>query len=122
MFVQKVAKIIGASGCYLACVLRQFQSEAEILRKYEEYLKAGWIKDDCTMLRPDLIAQDISRKKWSVRFEGPKYTCREDEWEVDEWKWGKLRHFCLPNWDPLEDSNTRTNGEIVAKRVFKRIG
>jgi hypothetical protein len=64
--------------------------------------------------------------RWTVEKAGPDYVPVKGERVVDRWERNitgvVIGHFRLPDWDSLHDSKTVKYGQIVSKRVFRRVG
>ena len=118
--IQKIAQAIGEFGCYYLCILKLFNRENEALSLYTYFTQAKIMKPDCFINFPDKMAKHLSGQTWTVTHEPADYVAKPGEKEVHRYEWGKLSHFVLPDWDPLQDSNTRKNGRLVSKRIFRR--
>lgn len=125
MEIQQILKALGDGGCYFLCILRHFGQEDEAVRWYKKAVGLRMMDLDCFIKRPEQIAGFLSKKRWSVRHEGPEYQAGPREWLIERYERktpvGAFAHFVLPDWDPLGQSLTRTQGTLVSKRVFKEI-
>lgn len=126
MAIQRDFDMIGRYGCYLLCLLRVANKEDQVHQFYKLYNKLGYIDEECTILRPDLIIQDLLHKKVKV---SKHPGAARSEWLSDKKKYivvnrwynpdtGKA-HFALPNWDPYGDSVTIKNGMIESVRLYE---
>ena len=123
MEIQQIHKALGDGGCYFLCILRHFDQEEESVRWYHKAVGLKYMKPDCFLDRPDQIASMVSKKRWTVRHEGPEYEPGPKEWVIERYERkstaGNWSHFVLPDWDPLGVSVTRSQGVLASKRVFK---
>lgn len=125
MEIQQILKSLGDGGCYFLCILKHFDQEEEAVRWYHKAVGLKYMKPDCYLDYPNQIAQMLSKKRWTVRHEGPTYEPGPKEWVIDRYErkttMGTQAHFVLPDWDPLGNSLTRSQGALVSKRVFKEV-
>ena len=119
--VQWWAQKIGSYGCYLLCILKHFGAEMDVIKWYKRFLDEGFVRTDCFIKEPGRIAQELSGKKYEVRFEGPGYKVKDGEFAVLHWKSGSMEHFTLEAWDPMGHSLTRASGRVDSMRVFREV-
>jgi hypothetical protein len=131
---QKLMLTLGDGGCYFLSIvhiaedLLQRRLDAVVL--FIEAIDRKYCRENCYILKPDaLISMIYDDREWLVRKEGPFYLCENNEFEVLRFEWptpAKIySHFVVGDgkghihWDPLGDSNTVRNGELVSKRIFR---
>jgi hypothetical protein len=74
---------------------------------------------------PALFLTTISGDEWTVTKESADYIAQPGERVVERWErkvtGSTIGHFRLPEWDSLVDSKTVKYGQLVSKRVFRRV-
>lgn len=136
-------KCAGGNSCYFDCIMRLASrvtksplTATAIGQAIDRAADSGAIvyntKDDSspvnfTVIQPDKLMFMLTGKRYSVTKVSRDYKALPDELEVDFWALSEedgakdKGHFCLPDYDPLIDSNTRKNGFIYSKRIFRRL-
>jgi len=128
---QRVLEMLGKFGCYLLCLLKLAERilkktlNAEIV--YGEMLSRGFMDSECFLFRPDLILSALTGRRYTVRKEAADYELKPGEEEVLRYElkvnsMNTLAHFVLPDYDPYGESQTRTRGVLVSKRIFTLVG
>jgi hypothetical protein len=131
---QAIMKIIGESGCYFLSLVRAAeiitQSRIDAVNVYNLAVMRGYMKQDCFVLRPDMIMAVMTNQMWSIHKEGADYKTTHGEIVIHRYEWstprGLLAHFILAledgtRYDPLGESQTVKNGKLVSMRVLRRI-
>jgi len=123
-------------GCYFMSILflcnkwTNFTfSTALINDLYKSFHKKGWIDEECTVLNPNAIFGFLEFDVlYSDRHEPPTRICLADEIEIlcfHHWRYGE--HFTAGDglgrvtYDPWGVSRCATEGELVSKRIFRRL-
>lgn len=123
--IQEVTSALGNYGCYFLSILRHFNQEENCIKWFRKAVGLKYMGADCYLERPDLIAQMVSGKRWKIFKAAPDYKLGPKEWEVLRYELKRpgvtTAHFVLPDWDPLGKSVTRSQGQLVSKRVFKEV-
>jgi hypothetical protein len=80
-----------------------------------------WVKDPAGFLGA------LTGRRFLVEKVRGNYVCGKNEYEilfmtlsVENGK-KNIGHFVLPDWDPVQDSNTRRNGFVWSKRIFREV-
>ena len=130
---QRVYKILGENACYQLCLTRIAERVLGLpIDDYKVFVwgvTSGVIGEDCYIFYAARLLEHLTVDKWEVRKERPEYKCKENEFEIQRWEWEEVitgktivhSHFILPDYDPLEPSETVKNGKMVSKRICRRI-
>lgn len=126
---------IGQNGCYYFCLcdianeFNEKNSNCGIKSKIESYFdcwkyckEKGWIGKDCYIKDPCSILNYMTGHKWSVKWEEWNYVPKENEYQVEEWRWGLSQHFARikqRNYNPLNYSRCVDIGQITSQRIYK---
>ena len=116
-------------GCLLLCyvelaqrITNQKYNDHTAVVLYHHFVERGYIKDDCTVLKPDMIMQSlgVNLNGW-IRRESKSYEVKRSEYEIQEWSNARTgnTHFVLPDYDPLVDSVTVKEGKISSKIIVR---
>lgn len=131
---QTKALKIGNYGCYFLCLIKAATiatgEKLDILGIYTEATKRGCMDENCYMKDPAGLMQLLTGKRYTVSHMTDKYKAQKGEIEILNYglqRIGKyLNHFCLvldggEIYDPLGDSEVRTMGKVISKRILKRL-
>lgn len=99
-------------GCYYFCLLKWaeslgaiFRDDAAILRTFERHLQNGWVEQDCFVVAPTQILNDIQFDNTFTQVCRMGIEPKEKNYLV-YWKKPGYGHFTLMmdgvNWDPLD--------------------
>lgn len=131
MYTQLVCKKIGDSGCYFISLLRLVKSENVAISLYRQALHEGFIDADCFVRDPAGVLRLAAGGRWSVRHEGADYQPKLDELEILRFErqttGATYAHFVVGDgaghviYDPLGNSRTVAEGQLVSKRIVKRL-
>lgn len=116
--IQSKIKTIGENGCYWLAILAQCKFDGDILKYYDKCVAHKWIAEDCTVLHPNIIAQDLDPKYRSFTVTKSEEPSKDAYFSIQVWKNGAYTHFKLPDIDTLKNSNTVKNGKLVEYRHF----
>jgi hypothetical protein len=142
---QKLAKMIGETGCYALCLVKKAQDivghPLDVLSLIDVAMQCGFIVDDKGLYvkYPDAFMRLCSGIAWSVEKAGSGHTLpletrpKDDGFEVLRYEREVLpgqepAHFVLGDgrgavaWDPYGTSETISKGKLASKRIFTRIG
>lgn len=136
-------KCAGGNSCYFDCLTLLASRISGVPRTatmmgqaIDKAIDCGAIKfnqsdfsdnSNFTVTNPEKVLFLLTGKKYRVSIENRDYKAKSDELEADFYvlseENGKkgIGHFCLPDYDPLMSSNTRKNGFIYSKRIFRKI-
>lgn len=136
--IQRTLRRLGESGCYLISVhelARRLDpvNTPDIVTTYEYSVARGWVREDCFVIRPDLVIEWLTGLPWVVEHQSLSYTTGAQEYEILRLeKKTTLRtdaHFVLGDgagnlyWDPEGLTQTdyiRGGWTFVSKRIFRR--
>ena len=133
--MQRTAETIGKYGCYFLSLVKAGELltgiKRDASRLFQKAVEKGWSEDDCFLVRPDLILQDITGDPWKVRKEGADYIPKQGEIVILRYEYkttaGLLAHFVLAGsdgktiaYDPYYPSQTVAKGYLVSKRVLEK--
>lgn len=123
-------------GCYLMSILflcnkytnRELSTEL-INELYHVFHKHGWMDENCRILNPTAIFGYLGLDvRYTNRHERPERVCSSEEIEILYFKHGEAGgHFVCGNgrgivtYDPWGVSRSATDGELVSKRIFRRL-
>jgi len=92
---------------------------------YDAFVGREFMEENCRVLKPDHILRVLSvdLDGW-IRHEGPNYVRKLNEIEIEKWHNPRTKHthFIVGSpfrWDPLGDSVTVREGELVGKIVVR---
>lgn len=136
---QTICRRLGETGCYLLSIHEAARrldpvSTPDPIATYEHARAMGWIREDCFVLRPDLVIGWLTGQRWIVEHRPVEYRADVDEIEILRLeRRGTLRtdaHFVLGDgagnlmWDPegMRQLDYVGRGwEVVSKRIFRRV-
>jgi len=129
---QASAIVYGESGCYLDSLLESAGGSVDRLRYYRRAFDMKWMQEDCYILEPAEILQDLTYKAWICNKQGADYKCKPGEVEILRYERVKagvtLSHFVLGDgmgnikYDPMGDNSpTVRYGTLVSKRIFTEV-
>ncbi len=131
MNAQRIAANIGENGCYFISLLRLVNAEYGAIRVYKQALSLGIIAEDCYVENPPRLMELVAGGKWSVEHKPADYQTKPNEFEILRFErkttTKTFAHFVVGDgqgnveYDPLDDSNTVKYGELVSKRIVRRI-
>jgi len=133
----------GGNSCYFDCIttlasrVNGVPLTAETVgRAVDTAVDSGAVKFDWndysnpgnfTVADPARLLYLLTGRRYEVTWQPGNYVAAKDELEVDFWALSAADgdkgkgHFCLPDYDPLGESNTRRNGYIHSKRIFRKV-
>jgi hypothetical protein len=140
--VQKIAKMMGEYGCYflsLAYIAERITgSRYDIIEEAVYAMDRNSLNFDCFVRNPNDIMANLTGKKYMISKAGPKhslplnYILQDGEFEIlrfarfdEEGK--EIAHFVVGDgsgkvaFDPWKDSATVKLGELVSKRIVRRM-
>lgn len=131
MYTQLVCKKIGDSGCYFVSLLKIVHCDCAAIGLYQQALDAKIIDEDCFVQDPAALLALAAGGTWSVRRENANYQTQRDEWEILRFERKAATvtpaHFVVGDGfghvidDPLGNSRTVAEGQLVSKRIIKRL-
>lgn len=131
---QKIMLILGEGGCYFLSIIHIAEDLSQRiinpLPAYFQMVEKKLMKENCYIIKPAAIIEELyGDDGWTVTKEDALYICRPNEFEILRFEWptpSKIySHFVVGDgrgdvhWDPLGESNTVENGELVSKRIFR---
>ena len=142
--IQSFFKSAGEESCYVSCIIKTASritgtelTLRNVAKAIEAGIDAGYIdfnQKDYTDKRRNFYVIDpgkylslLTGKRFTCTKVSASYQCKKGDYEID-WKVlsqenGRkdIGHFVLPDWDPLQNSNTGKNGFIWSKRIFHEV-
>ena len=142
--MQSFFKSAGEESCYASCIIkiasritRTELTLRNIAKAMEAGIDAGYIdfntKDYSDKNRNFYVVEPakylglLTGKRFTCNKVSSSYTCKPGEYEV-LWKVlsqdnarKNIGHFVLPDWDPIQNSNTGKNGFTWTKRIFREV-
>lgn len=131
---QAIMKVIGESGCYLLSLVKAaeiiMEQRIDAVNVYNLAVLRGYMRQDCFVLRPDMIMAVMTNQMWSIHKEDIDYRTTHGEVVIHRYEWstprGVLSHFVLALedgsiYDPLGESQTCKHGRLVSMRVLRKI-
>lgn len=120
--LQSKLEQIAKYGCYLLSIASHFNYQGDLIELYDKALIEGWITTDCTVLKPNKIAEYLAPKdKWDVtKTEIEPIGLGDKDFYIECWYNPRTgyTHFKLPDSDTLRNSVTVKEGKIVSYRLF----
>ena len=131
---QAVMQRLGDGGCYLLSLVWQAERETALridaVEQYLNALRSGWCRENCFLLDPARIFTTMVGWPWTLRKEAPTYMPSPDEREILRFERPTpgliYSHFVVGDmrggvaYDPLGDSLTVAEGQLVSKRILRR--
>lgn len=143
--IQSFYLAAGNYGCYAFCIIKLAKKILEkkgmspgIINEQEALIYGvegsfiSFNEDDYNsdknfyVIDPEGFIRFLTGESYVVRFEGPSYCCKKDEYEINFWALNDsnglrgIGHFCLPGENTLQFSKTVKNGKIYSKRIYKK--
>jgi hypothetical protein len=140
--VQKVAKALGAEGCYFLSLLKIAEEitshRIDPLGAYVAMVKERALRSDCYVLDAAAILTTLTCQEYGVLKAGPghtiplSYTPTPAEREILRFERPNpaegeaVVHFAVGDgsgrvaWDPWPGSETSAKGALVSKRIIRR--
>jgi len=128
---QTIARRIGEAGCYFLALLHLAQRDNDAIGLYKQALMKGIIDEDCYVRDPPLLLSLIAGGHWQVTHQAAQYLTKSDELEILRFErkatTKTYAHFVVGDgrgqvaYDPLDASQTVAQGELVSKRIIKRL-
>jgi len=133
--IQRNAELVGAYGCYFLAILHLAEGiigeTIDPLRAYLYAIDADWMTEDCYVNEPSSILSYFSGARWRNTKEAADYETRSGELEILRYELRETMttkaHFVVGDgagneqWDPYGNSVTVERGNIVSKRIFRRV-
>ncbi len=139
---QQIFIDLGAGGCYYLCQVDLAEElSGERIDAVPVFIQAaakGWIalsgEQAGYIFEPAALIGLLYPGNWQVRKEGPLYVCQPGEFEIQRWERPTPKaiysHFVRGfgdgtkrvKYDPLGNSRTVAEGQLVSKRILKLIG
>jgi len=126
-------------GCYFLSLTwfgwkyGQLELSAELINEelYETFVKRGWMRETCFILRPDEILNYLRVPVTGVVKRPASYVVRDSELAVGQWKAsGMVSHFVAMDndrcvaYDPWQSreggSRAVREGQLISYRIFQR--
>lgn len=142
--MQSFFKSAGEESCYASCIIkiasRITKTELTIqnvAKAIETGIDAGYIdfnRSDYADKRRNFYVVDPGRylslltgRHFVCTKVSSSFQCKKEDYEV-LWKVlsaengrNNIGHFVLPDWDPIQNSNTGKNGFVWSKRIFHEV-
>ena len=131
MNTQSICAMLGEYGCYFLSLLHLVTSDYAALSLFQLALDKKYINDDCYINDPSAVLKLAAGGKWDIRKENADYKPTRDELEILRFERKTTgmtySHFVTGDgfgnvvYDPLGDSRTVTEGQLISKRIIRRI-
>jgi hypothetical protein len=128
---QTIARRIGESGCYFLSLLHLAQRDNDAIGLYRQAIAVGVMDEDCYIKDPSRLLSLIAGGAWQVVHQAAQYITKPDELEILRFErkaaMKTYAHFVVGDgrgqvaYDPLDASQTVAQGELVSKRIIKRL-
>jgi len=128
---QTIARKLGESGCYFLSLLHLAQRDNDAIGLYKQAVAKGIIDEDCYVKDPPLLLSLITGGRWSVVHQAAQYLTKSDELEILRFErkaaMKTYAHFVVGDgrgqveYDPLDNAQTVAAGQLVSKRIVKRL-
>lgn len=128
---QSIAKRLYEFGCYFLSLLHIAGRDNDAIGLYRQSVQLGAMREDCYILDPGKVLSLAVGGSWNVRHESAGYLPTSDEWEILRYERKTTSttyaHFVVGDgrgqvaYDPLDKSQTVALGELVSKRIVKRL-
>lgn len=131
---QGLCKRLGDEGCYELSLM--FVAEAvsrrefDIVQMHKALLSLGLVREDCFVVNPAGVLEQLCGGQWSVTKEPAGYVTSPSEFEILRFERVDGRttvaHFVVGDghggveFDPYEGSRTVREGKLVSKRIVRR--
>ena len=133
--IQRNAELVAEFGCYFLSILHLAEGIiGELIDPLRAYLYAreqDWITAECYVNEPSSILSYFSGARWRNTKEAAGYETRSGELEILRYELRETMttkaHFVVGDgagneqWDPYGNSVTVERGNIVSKRIFRRV-
>lgn len=128
--MQDKSKMLGQYGCYFFSLIKigeeYSNKKIDVFRFFDDALQLGYMRYDCFILRPDLILNKITNKKWTVKKEEASYNAKAGEIEILVYEYRDFIHFVLGKkgkvyYDSQESNNVVKKGKLISKRIFTEV-
>jgi len=132
---QKIMAIIGESGCYLLSIVHlaegMLKERLDAVEIYLDALANKYMQADCFILEPAALMAMMVPGNWTMMKADRDRPTGPGELEILRYErkttLKTYGHFVVGNglgavaWDPLGDALTVNGGELVSKRLFRRV-
>lgn len=128
---QEICRTLGESGCYFLSLLHLAKTDYAALTLFRLAVKRGIISEDCFVKDPAALMTLATGGKWEVRHEAVDYRTVQNEMEILIYErkvtGATYAHFVVGDgaghvaYDPLGNSRTVAEGQLVSKRIVKRL-
>ena len=128
--IQLLAIAYGDGACYLDSLIDASGSDLDRLKYLQHCIDNKWMQENCFVIEPEEILQDLTSRAWNMHKECPDYKCKPGEIEILRFEWiskpgTTLGHFVHGDgngsiaYDPMGDrSPVAKYGTLVSKRIF----
>ena len=128
---QTIARRIGESGCYFLSLLHLANRDNDAIGLYKQAIVVGVMDEDCYIKDPARLLSLIAGGTWRVVHQAAQYPTKSDELEILRFErkaaMKTYAHFVVGDgrgqvaYDPLDNAQTVAQGELVSKRIIKRL-
>lgn len=132
---QRIMLTMGENACYFLSLIHLAEDmlgkRIDAVKVFLDCVAMGFCREDCFIDDPAAIMRLLCGGKWTVRKEGVLYHTVDGEFEILRFEHptpAKIyNHFVVGNgnsgitYDPLGESNTVMNGELVSKRILRLV-
>lgn len=128
---QTIARRIGEAGCYFLALLHLVQRDNDAIGLYKQAVAVGVMDEECYIQDPARLLSLIAGGTWQVVHQATQYLTKSDELEILRFERKATAktyaHFVVGDgrgqvaYDPLDNAQTVAQGELVSKRIIKRL-
>ena len=128
---QTIARKIGESGCYFLSLLHLATRDNDAIGLYKQAVSFGVMDEDCYIKDPARLLSLVAGGNWDVRHQAAQYLTKSDELEILRFErrvaMKTYAHFVVGDgrgqvaYDPLDNAQTVSAGQLVSKRIIKRL-
>ena len=128
---QTIARKLGEFGCYFLSLLHLANRDNDAIGLYRQAIAVGVMDEDCYIKDPARLLSLIAGGTWRVVHQAAQYLTKSDELEILRFErkatTKTYAHFVVGDgrgqvaYDPLDNAQTVAQGQIVSKRIIKRL-
>ena len=128
---QTIARKLGEAGCYFLSLLHLAQRDNDAIGLYKQAVAVGVMDEECYIQDPARLLSLIAGGTWRVVHQAAQYLTKSDELEILRFErkaaMKTYAHFVVGDgrgqvaYDPLDNAQTVASGELVSKRIIKRL-
>ena len=128
---QSICKKLFDGGCYFLALLHLAQRDNDAIGLYKQAVAVGVMDEECYIQDPARLLSLIAGGTWRVVHQAAQYITKSDELEILRFERKATAktyaHFVVGDgrghvaYDPLDNAKTVSEGQLVSKRIIKRL-